>query len=60
MKGSISKEIINIFKLEPVMRISRENFILIADLPQNSQNSINKERTCIEIQPKAHKKWKNQ
>ena len=36
MKGSISKEIINIFKLEPVMRISRENFILIADLPQNS------------------------
>ena len=59
MKGSISKEIINIFKLEPVMRISRENFILIADLPRNGQNSINIESTYIEIQLKAHKKWQN-
>jgi len=39
--------------------MSRENFILIADLPRNGQNSINKECLQIEFQPKAQEKWQN-
>ena len=37
----ISKEIINTFKLEPVMRMSCENFIFIADLKARSSSRRN-------------------
>ena len=44
--------------LEPVIKISCKNFILITDLPCNGQNSINKEWKYIDIWSKAHKKMK--